>query len=640
MCRSRYQPLRSRLTDAHRHVEDRRAQASARHPQVRRRLRWRSARRGAIASEGTHLLDAVGTAPVGPEATKAGAVARLQPAARSRRERARFPAVELDRARRVAVHRTRAHTDRPAVLRGRASRCRARRPLDHGRRRPHAARRRRGPGDEEGSIPTARVLSAHGGGRERSRHADRHHPRDAADDHIRATGTRHRLRCLGIDGEEEARRVLLMVDVHHAAGSLVEEHLDRWEQTSLLRFITCGSVDDGKSTLIGRLLYDSHLVFEDHLSAVQADSKRFGRAGGELDLSLLVDGLAAEREQGITIDVAYRYFATDRRKFIVADTPGHEQYTRNMVTGASNAELAVILVDATKGLVDQTRRHSYLVSLIGIRDVVLAVNKMDLVDFSQQTFDSISEKHRAFAATLGLGEVTCIPVSALRGDNVTRPSDRTPWYDGPPLLEHLETVTIEEAADGPFRMPVQWVNRPNAHFRGFSGTVVGGSVRPGDSVRVVPSGTTTKVKRISTFDGDRAEAITGQSSTVVLADEVDVSRGSVLCSTTDPAEVADQFEAHIVWMHEAPMQPRRQYLLKTGAVTAGVTIDPPKYKVDVATQEHLAAQTLTLNEIGVCTISTSPAIPFDAYVDNRDLGGFVVIDRTTNATVGAGLIHF
>ncbi|MGE3619426.1 MAG: sulfate adenylyltransferase subunit CysN [Acidimicrobiia bacterium] len=431
----------------------------------------------------------------------------------------------------------------------------------------------------------------------------------------------------------------------HAREALIAQDIDAYlaaqERKSLLRFITCGSVDDGKSTLIGRLLYESNLIFEDHVAALEADSRRVGTQGGELDLALLVDGLAAEREQGITIDVAYRYFSTERRKFIVADTPGHEQYTRNMVTGASTAQLAVILVDARKGVLTQTRRHSYLVSLLGISQIVLAVNKLDLVDYSREVFERIEDEYRTFAARLGLTEVTCIPMSALRGDNIVEPSERTPWYHGPTLIAHLETVPVgDELAAAPFRLPVQWVNRPDLDFRGFSGTVVSGTIRPGDPVRALPSGRTSTVARISTFDGDLAEAAAGQAVTLVLADEIDVSRGDVLCAHDRPAEIADQFEAHVVWMHEHEMLPGRPYLMKIGALTAGLTVSQPKYQVDVNTLEHLAARTLRLNEIGVCSIATDRPIPFDPYTENRDTGGFVVIDRMTNATVGAGLLHF
>jgi len=421
----------------------------------------------------------------------------------------------------------------------------------------------------------------------------------------------------------------------------IEAYLQAHERKSLLRFITCGSVDDGKSTLIGRLLYDSHLVFEDHLAALQEDSKKVGTQGGDLDFALLVDGLAAERDQGITIDVAYRFISTERRKFIVADTPGHEQYTRNMVTGASTADLAVILVDARKGVLTQTRRHSYLVSLLGITKVVVAVNKLDLVQYSQDVFNQICDEYRSFAAEIGLHDVLAIPISALRGDNVTKPSPNMPWYGGPTLIGHLESVEVEEHnQSGAFRMPVQWVNRPDLDFRGFSGTIVGGRIRVGDEVCALPSGRTTTVTRIVVFDGDLEEAVAGQAVTLVLADEIDVSRGEVLCAGDRRTEIADQFEAHIIWMHDHELLPGRSYFMKIGAVTAGVTISPPKYKVNVNTLERLATKTLQLNEIGVCSISTDRPLAFDSYSDNRDMGGFVVIDRLTNATVGAGLLRF
>ncbi len=421
----------------------------------------------------------------------------------------------------------------------------------------------------------------------------------------------------------------------------IDAYLTSHQHKSLLRFITCGSVDDGKSTLIGRLLYESHLVFEDHLAALEADSAKVGTQGGDLDFALLLDGLSAEREQGITIDVAYRFFSTDRRKFIVADTPGHEQYTRNMVTGASTADVAVILIDARKGVLTQTRRHSFLVSLLGIRHVVVAVNKMDLVGYSQHTFDAIEADYRAFATRLGLHDLTFVPISALRGDNVVEPSARTDWFHGPTLLGLLETVEVDDdTAALPFRMPVQWVNRPDLDFRGFAGRIVGGRLRPGDPVRVLPAGTTSHVARIVTMDGDLDEAIAGQSVTITLADEIDASRGDVICAGDAPAEVADQFEAHVVWMHESAMLPGRPYLMKIGTRTVGVTIGQPKYRVDVNSLEHLAATTLGLNEIGVCNVAVDRPIPFDPYVDNRDMGGFVVIDKLTQNTVGAGLLHF
>ena len=431
----------------------------------------------------------------------------------------------------------------------------------------------------------------------------------------------------------------------YAAEDLVASDIDAYlaqhEHKSMLRFITCGSVDDGKSTLIGRLLYDSKMVFEDHMAALESDSKAVGTQGGELDFALLVDGLAAEREQGITIDVAYRFFSTEHRKFIVADTPGHEQYTRNMVTGASTAQVAVILVDARTGVLTQTRRHSYLVSLLGIRKIVLAVNKLDLVDYSQEVFDSIDADYRAFAAEIGLDDVVSIPLSALRGDNVTGPSPETPWYDGPSLIGYLEQVELDDdLQSAPFRMPVQWVNRPDLDFRGFSGQVVGGTVRPGDRVRAVPSGQESHVARIVTADGDLDQAVAGQSVTICLADEIDVSRGDVLATAMDPPGVADQFECHLVWMATEELLPGRPYLLKLGTRTVTATVAQPKYSVNVNTLEHTAARTLQLNEIGVCNLNLDRPVPFDPYSDNRDMGGFILIDKFTKATVAAGLLHF
>ena len=421
----------------------------------------------------------------------------------------------------------------------------------------------------------------------------------------------------------------------------IQAYLKSHEHKSLLRFITCGSVDDGKSTLIGRLLYESKMIFEDQLVALEADSKKVGTQGGNLDFALLVDGLAAEREQGITIDVAYRFFSTDKRKFIVADTPGHEQYTRNMVTGASTADVAVILIDARKGVLTQTRRHSYIVSLIGIRHVVLAINKMDLVEFSQDIFDTIVGEYREFAQQIGLSDMTAIPLSALQGDNMLERSARTPWYDGPTLMGYLEDLEIEDDLQSkPFRLPVQWVNRPNQDFRGFAGTVASGVIRAGNAIRVLPSGRTSKVARIVTHDGDVEQAVAGQSITLVLTDEVDVSRGDVISTADSPPSVADQFQATIIWMHEEPMLPGRPYLIKLGARTLTGSITAPKYKVNVNTLEHLAAKQLELNEIGVCNLSLDRAVPFDPYVDNREMGGFILIDKLTNDTVGAGLLTF
>ncbi len=421
----------------------------------------------------------------------------------------------------------------------------------------------------------------------------------------------------------------------------IEAYLLSHQHKTMLRFITCGSVDDGKSTLIGRLLYDSHLVFDDHLAALEADSRKVGTQGGELDFALLLDGLTAEREQGITIDVAYRFFSTEKRKFIVADTPGHEQYTRNMITGASTADVAVILIDARKGVLTQTRRHSYLASLVGIRRIVLAVNKMDLVEFSQSRFDEIVAEYQEFAQQIGLTDITAIPLSALRGDNVTAHSEATPWYSGPTLMGYLEDVPLDDVGtSGPFRFPIQWVNRPNLDFRGFAGTIAGGNIAVGDPVRVMPGGVTSNVARIVTLDGDLDAAFAGQAVTLTLADEVDASRGDVLCRADAPPEVADQFEAHLVWMNETGLLAGRPYLLKCGTKTVGFTVSHLKYKVNVNTLEHVAAETLEMNEIGVCNINLDRPIAFDPYTDNRETGSFIVIDRLTNSTVAAGMLHF
>ncbi len=430
-----------------------------------------------------------------------------------------------------------------------------------------------------------------------------------------------------------AQEALISQDIE----AYLRDHRDR----SLLRFITCGSVDDGKSTLIGRMLYESHLVFEDQMAALEADSKTSGTQGGDLDFALLVDGLTAEREQGITIDVAYRYFNTEHRKFIVADTPGHEQYTRNMVTGASTADLAVILIDGRKGVLTQTRRHSFLVALLGIEHIVVAVNKLDLVGYDQVAFNAIEADYRQFAAEVGLSDITCIPLSALKGDNVIERSPRMPWYTGPTLLGHLEQVPVEHrAAERPFRMSVQWVNRPNLDFRGFSGLISSGTIHPGDDISVLPSGQRSQVSRISTFDGDLPVAVAGESVTLLLSDEIDISRGDLLSGATDAAGLADQFEAHVVWMYNEEMVPGRAYLAKIGTATVGVAISAPKYRIDINTLEHVAAKTLELNEIGVCTLTTDRPVPFDPYAAQHDTGGMVLIDRLTNATIGVGLVQF
>jgi bifunctional enzyme CysN/CysC len=421
----------------------------------------------------------------------------------------------------------------------------------------------------------------------------------------------------------------------------VAAYLHAHDRKSLLRFITCGSVDDGKSTLIGRLLFESQALFDDQLAALGEDTRRFGTRGAELDLALLVDGLTAEREQGITIDVAYRYFSTERRKFIVADTPGHEQYTRNMVTGASTADLAVILLDARKGVLTQTRRHSYLARLLGISQMVLAVNKMDLVGYQRATFEAIVADYRDFGARIGLTEITPIPVSAVYGDNVTQHGANMPWFTGPTLLEHLESVAVDQRrAAEPFRLPVQWVNRPNGDFRGFCGQIASGTVRPGDRVRILPGGRESRVARIVTAGGDLPAAVAGQSVTLTLGSEIDVGRGDVIAAADAAPQVANQFEAAIVWLHDEPMLQGRAYLMKSGARTVSATVMPLKHRINVNTLEHTAAERLELNDIGVCELELDQPIAFEPYSENRALGGFILIDRITNGTVGAGLIHF
>ncbi len=436
-------------------------------------------------------------------------------------------------------------------------------------------------------------------------------------------------------------------DTIYRTDALIAEDIDAYLEThqhkTMLRFITCGSVDDGKSTLIGRLLYDSKMIFEDQLDALTNDSKKVGTQGQEIDFALLVDGLAAEREQGITIDVAYRFFNTEKRKFIVADCPGHEQYTRNMVTGASTADLAVVMIDARKGVLVQTRRHSYLCNLIGIKNIVLAVNKMDLVDYSQDVFDNIVADYAKFAGEIGIESFTAMPISGFRGDNITTaPSANTPWYDGPSLIEHLESVEVlsDVAADKPFRMPVQWVNRPNLDFRGFSGLIAIGSIKPGDAVRVLPSGKTSTVKSIVTYDGELDEAVAGQSVTITLADEIDCSRGDVLCVSDNPPETADQFEATLVWLNDEDMHVGRGYWLKIGSQTVSATVQQPKYRIDVNTMDELAAKTLSLNDIGVAEVYSDKPLVFEPYETNRTLGGFILIDKITNATVAAGMLNF
>jgi len=421
----------------------------------------------------------------------------------------------------------------------------------------------------------------------------------------------------------------------------IEGYLKAQEEKSMLRFITCGSVDDGKSTLIGRLLYDSKMIFEDQLSALESDSKRVGTQGEEIDFALLVDGLAAEREQGITIDVAYRYFSTDKRKFIVADTPGHEQYTRNMATGASTADVAILLIDARKGMLTQTRRHSFIASLLGIKNIVLAVNKMDLVAYSQEVVQDIEAEYREFAKDFGFREIMTIPMSALKGDNIIDASSNMSWYTGASLMQYLEEVPVGDARQkADFRLPVQWVNRPNLDFRGFSGTVASGTVRVGDKIKALPSAFESTVKSIVTYDGNLESAVAGEAITLTLEDEIDISRGDVIAGKDHPPEVADQFEAKIIWMHDEPLLPGRPYLFKTANKLVPGLVTDLKHKVNVNTMEHTAAKSLALNEIGICNIGLESRIAFDAYSSNREIGSFIIIDRITNNTVGVGMIDF
>ena len=418
-------------------------------------------------------------------------------------------------------------------------------------------------------------------------------------------------------------------------------YLKAQEDKSFLRFITCGSVDDGKSTLIGRLLYDSKLIYEDQLASIEKDSKKSGTQGDKIDLALLVDGLAAEREQGITIDVAYRFFSTDKRKFIVADTPGHVQYTRNMATGASTADVAVLLIDARYGVQEQTRRHAFIVSLLGVKHVVVAINKMDLNDFDQSIYNAIEVDFREFSKDLGFTDITCIPMSALDGDNVTIRSVQSDWYKGPTLLEYLEEVDVDKAAlDAPFRLPVQWVNRPNLDFRGFSGTIASGTVEVGDEIIVIPSGKRSTVKEIVTFNGNRDIAREDMAVTLTLTDEIDISRGDIICKKDNPSEQADQFQAYVLWMNEKELFPGRQYLLKTGNKTVPASVSNLKYRIDINDFSEVAAKTLALNEVGVTTLSLSAPIAFDAYRENRNTGNFILIDRQSNETVGVGMLDY
>jgi bifunctional enzyme CysN/CysC len=433
-----------------------------------------------------------------------------------------------------------------------------------------------------------------------------------------------------------------MAHISDLIASDIDAYLEKHQHKTLLRFITCGSVDDGKSTLIGRLLYDSHMLFDDQLAAIEKDSQKWGTQGDQIDFALLVDGLAAEREQGITIDVAYRFFSTENRKFIVADTPGHEQYTRNMVTGASTADAAIVMIDARKGVLTQTYRHSYIAHLLGIEHLLVAINKMDLVAYDESVFNSICQHYQEFAQKLGIKNVSFIPISAFKGDNITTPSSAMPWYQGPTLMEYLESIPVQSKTNQtkPLRIPIQWVNRPNLDFRGFTGTIASGILKAGDKIQAQPSGKKSSITQILTPEGDTKEAVAGQAITFTLTDEIDISRGDVITHADTPAEVADQFEATIIWMHEEPLLPGRQYWLKIGAQMVTATITSIKYEVNINTLEHLAANHLNLNSIAHCNLNLDRPIPFDPYSENRQTGGFILIDRINNNTVGAGLINF
>ena len=436
-----------------------------------------------------------------------------------------------------------------------------------------------------------------------------------------------------------------MAHVSDLIAADIDAYLEKHQHKTLLRFITCGSVDDGKSTLIGRLLYDSHMLFDDQLATIEKDSEKWGTQGDQIDFALLVDGLAAEREQGITIDVAYRFFSTENRKFIVADTPGHEQYTRNMVTGASTADAAIVMIDARKGILTQTCRHSYIAHLLGIEHLLIAVNKMDLIDYSQSEFASICENYTAFAQKLGIKNFTFIPISAFKGDNITTPSPAMPWYQGPTLMQFLEDVPVQSKTNQskPLRIPIQWVNRPNLDFRGFTGSIASGTLKVGDRIQVQPSGKQSTINRIISSDSPQENcnlAVPGQAITFTLNDEVDISRGDVISHADAPAEVANQFEATIIWMHEEPLLPGRQYSLKIGVQTVTATVTSIKYEVNINTLEHLAANHINLNSIAHCNLNLDRPIPFDSYSENRQTGGFILIDRINNNTVGAGLMNF
>lgn len=433
-----------------------------------------------------------------------------------------------------------------------------------------------------------------------------------------------------------------MVHVDDLIAEDIDLYLKKHEEKDILRFITCGSVDDGKSTLIGRMLYESHMLFDDQLSALKKDSKSMGTQGQNIDFALLVDGLSAEREQGITIDVAYRFFSTENRKYIVADTPGHEEYTRNMATGSTTADAAIILVDARNGIMTQTKRHSFIVSMVGVKKIILAINKLDLVDYSKQIYENIVKDYSKFAEeALEIEEITAIPISALLGDNITSRSENTPWYTGPTIMKYLETVEVEEAdSSEPFRMPVQWVNRPNLDFRGYCGLVASGNIKTGDKIRVLPGGKNSEIKSIFSYDQELREAKAGNSVTITLSDEIDVSRGNIIVSAHEPCGEADQFQTRILWMSDETMKPGRQYIFKSNTQTALLNLGKLKHQIDVNTLNELPANDLGLNQIAVCNISLNKRIAFDSYRQNKTTGGFIIIDKLSNHTVGMGLIDF
>src|SRR5680860_729017 len=615
----------------HRRDEDAGAQTGAHGRSLRCCLRRRSARRGEEPRQGARLQLPRREPRLGPAQPAAGAVASLQRQAEERRVDPGLPAVELDRARRLAVHLARGDPGGAALLRRAKARGRAPGDADHGRRRPHALGGERDADRRVGALPDPRLLPAYRGGTVPGRQRAGHRRGTARREDQRAPGTPHRLRSGRQHGGQEAAGLLLMAGSLPRAGMDMAAYVERYAGRDLLRFITCGSVDDGKSTLMGRLLYDAELLNDDSIAAVVADSGRWGTTGEAPDLALLVDGLQSEREQGITIDVAYRYFATDKRKFIMADTPGHEQYTRNMATGASTAELAVILIDARKGVLVQTRRHTAIVSMLGIRQLLVAVNKMDLVDFDEQRFNTIREDFQAVLDKLGNGhQVEFVPISALAGDNVVTPSQRTPWYTGPTLLSHLETVAVDKLAKGEdFRFPVQFVNRPSHDFRGYAGTVTAGAVQVGDEVMVLPSRTRSRVKSIISLGENPQRAEAPQAVTITLEDERDIARGDVLAHSNAAPTVTDTVDANVVWLHDRALEPGRLYDVKLATKSTQALVQRIDHRLDVNTFEKVPAEALALNEIGRCRLTFTSPVAVDLYQAFPVTGSFILIARLT-----------